>query len=54
MSDKQQCCYGDSVYSHDSDICTVDKCLRCNDGEWKELDASACCWESPFRRQFKS
>ena len=51
MIEKERCTYKDSVYSHDAAVCTVDKCMRCNDGEWQEMDASACCWDSPFRRE---
>jgi len=52
MIDKKQCNYGGTVFPHSTDICTVDKCLRCNDGEWQKMDASVCCWDSPFRGPF--
>lgn len=52
MTDKKRCTYKGNVYPHEADICMVEKCMRCNDGEWQALDASTCCWDSPYRQSF--
>lgn len=40
---QQDCAFRLKMYSHGSLVCNIDRCMECNDGEWKEKTD----WVSP-------
>ncbi len=35
MDKLKSCEFEGTEYSHDADVCTADKCMKCDDVEWK-------------------
>jgi len=36
-STKRDCVQEGQTYSHGSEFCNLQKCMRCNDGEWEDI-----------------